>query len=90
MKVLALLALAASLADQDMLVAYAAEATDDSTVPSDEQPLADTEGVGCNYYWDYYSSTGSLCNTADCATGFYSTSKYDDCKCLSGTCSYYG
>ena len=53
MKVLALLALASSLVDQDMLVAYAAEAADNTTVPSNEQPLTDTEGVGCSYYYSY-------------------------------------
>ena len=84
MKVLALLALAACMVDQDMLV-HADEVADDNIVPSDEQPLADTEGVGCSHY--DYTYPGSLCDLAYCGSGY---SSYNNCKCQSGTCSYSG
>ena len=83
MKVLALLALAAYMVDQDMLV-HADEVADDNTVPSDEQPLADTEGVGCYYSYQLY---GSMCDGGICGSGY---SSYSDCLCQSGTCSYSG
>ena len=66
MKFIALLALAACLVDQDMLV-HADEVADDNIVPSDEQPLADTEGVGCYMTYQVYRN---MCDGGECGSAY--------------------